>query len=221
MIEKQTFLPVFSGFYDTVWEASDDIEYELEDWLPESGYKIPKKHRSPEHVRGIAALAWDFYDSSQYEADNVKAVCDCIENDLKELGVIVGLRYEEIVHPRQYNFRNDSVNITVFMTRAQEIKIRGLLIKKEAEFSKWVKDNFTSRPGFISFHSNDYKDWINPESDEYFMEGEYKIGAVLGFLLLQEYGEEYELDLYHACATGALQYFDIQGMIDQYKANNA
>lgn len=67
----------------------------------------------------------------------------------------IGLEYEEMVSPREYNFMTDRLFAKV--SRSDMAKM--LKSVRGEKLNRIVEDMFTSRSGFISHYSNDIKDW--------------------------------------------------------------
>ena len=56
-------------------------------------------------------------------------------------------------------------------------KLIDLIKENNNETEKYFLDNYTSRDGFISFHSNDINDWTNIE---YILEEDkHRVGAII------------------------------------------
>lgn len=69
------------------------------------------------------------------------------------------LAYQGTYHPKYYNFETDSINFE--FSYSENIKEYLLEQAKDNEnFVKFLKDNYTSCDGFISFTPNDYDEWF-------------------------------------------------------------
>ena len=69
--------------------------------------------------------------------------------------------------------------------------IKEYVNKYQEEWSQYLKDNYTSYDGFISFHSNDHKseEWeLNTACKDY-----HKLGVVLGFIAQNEGIKEFDI----------------------------
>lgn len=194
----KTFLPCFSGFYGTIWGVSDDFAYQIKDELSELGYDVEDKDASDFYD------AWDYIDFDDRESDIIKEYTEYIASVLVNMGLVQWVKLEKIVSPRQYNFRNDSANVIMFLTDTNIANIKRYLKEHWEDFQTYLKDNYTSCDGFISFHSTDPFIWY----DE-FMNDEHKLGSVLQFILSNEYNEiEYE-GYYDNESTNTFKYFDL------------
>ena len=176
----QTFLPVFNGFYNTLFEdlidnATDNaIEYYNE--------------------QNNTLLNYDDFDFNFVSIQNeiCKDAVLKIEEKLNEIGINCTIIYENLVSQREYNFSNDSINIEInFKKFSQVIEI---LDQNYDSFSEYIKHNYTSCSGFISSFSSYASDWMEDLRQD--AENEtHKVGSVLDFILqeIEEYKDE---DLY-------------------------
>jgi hypothetical protein len=86
---------------------------------------------------------------------------DCVEKvseKLNDFGINCGIKFEEIISPREYNFTNDSINCEIIFKDFNQVL--NLLKENEETFRDFVKYNYSSRSGFISFYSNDSDEWM-------------------------------------------------------------
>ena len=184
-MKVQTFLPVFNGFYNTLFEdilenaADNVIEYHNET----NGTELNYDNFYFEFVSSQNKICKD-----EISRDAVSK----IEEKLNEIGINCSIKYETLISPRDYNFSNDSINIEInFKKFSQVIEI---LEQNYDSFTQYIKDNYTSRDGFISNHSSYSSDWIKDLRED--AENEtHKVGAVLDFIL-QEIEEYKDDDLY-------------------------
>jgi len=163
------YLPVFPGFYNTLFQA--DEEMIIEDPHTYDDYD---------------------FDYKQYEQDVAKKAVETVEKWLKDFDIKI--KFQELISPKYYNFSNDSINVEYIIGKDTIKKMLDYLeIEKEA-FAKYIKDRYTSRDGFSSSYSSDSEEWI-----KYLKEGykrEHVFGSVLDFILENE-GHDQE-DLYYA-----------------------
>ena len=85
----KTYLPLFSGFYNTLFEP-DTTNFENEN-----------------------NCTYDF-NNSQYEIDVVK---ECIDFVVENCEFVKSIKFESVVSPKYYNYSNDSANIVVKLNR--------------------------------------------------------------------------------------------------------
>ena len=165
-MRKETFLPCFPGFYGTYLEP--EFEYEI-DYI----YEIRKEYGLNE----IEPNPWDYFDNDAYELDVCKSFADLIDGELSDF--VKNIKIQSIVHPREYNFTTDSVNIELDI----DIKaIQRFIYKNLDDFESYLKEKYTSRDGFMSFYSNQVETWRD-ETDNFTELDEHRLGSILEFIL--------------------------------------
>lgn len=156
----KTYLPIFTGFYNTFFSIylEDKIEDELE-------------HLNKEYD--------DInFNYKEYENEVSINCCDIVSQYLKDEGFDNTIKFESLYSPKYYNYSNDSINIDIDIDLNQ---IKDFLKDNKEAFNQYIKERYTSCSGFISHHSNNYKDWINELNEN----EEHKIGACLEFILIE------------------------------------
>jgi len=181
-IKVETWLPLFPGFYNTLYEMDTDrvlYDYnEDDDWhheeRKEKGYTLEQE------------IDYDDLEieNSNYENAVAKSFTELIEKELKKY--VKKITFQAVSSPREYNYYNDSINIEV------EIDIEAIQKYFEdsmiqSQFLDSLKAIYTSRDGFISFHSNNVDIWLQdinnlPNIDKI----EHKIGSILDFIICNE-----------------------------------
>lgn len=158
-MKYHTFAPMFDGFYNTVFQydrESEDIEQYNE-----------------QHGTNLEFDDFDF-DYRDYERRVATAFVNRLETELKQFLPSIRIEFEQVRSPKYYNFTNDSIDIEVKLNLRQLIKL--IADRKEAA-AQYFKDVYTSRSGFMSFHSNDINDWLNVK---YIKENTaHRVGALL------------------------------------------
>lgn len=184
LTKVETWLPVFSGFYGTIWETDSDEEREIE--------YINEKRKE----KGLAPVEWDAieWDYSGYMREAAEGVTRRIASDLKELGLISAMTFQKVVSPREYNFANDSVNIEIELTQENKSLIKNYLQKHTEAFGKHLAETYTSRSGFISSYPNHVEGWTGDIEET--LTDRHKLGSVLNFILLNENPKDYEFEIY-------------------------
>ena len=165
----QTWLPVYSGNYGTVWEDAPNEECEV-DWINE---QRAERNLNPIEFDDIEFNYADFY------KDLAELITDEIEGELKEF--VYSIKFNKLESPLEYNFTNDSIHCEI------KPKIKAIREYIDSNFDKWskyLKDNYTSYDGFYSHHSN------SSESDEWQIDkvckNRHNLGAILNFIGLNE-----------------------------------
>jgi hypothetical protein len=86
----------------------------------------------------------------------------------KEDRIKLGIKhytFSEVVSPREYNYTSDKVyfDLTLNVSRFKKTLTK-LIFDNEELFQEILDDRHKSRSGFISFYSNDLKDWLHFDS---------------------------------------------------------
>lgn len=180
----ETWLPVFSGFYGTIWETDGDEENEL--------YEINQQRKE----KGLEAVSWDdvTWSYDEYKDGVTKGITHHVEADLKTLGMVSSLTFQSLRSPREYNFHNDAIDVEIVLTDKNKSIIKAYLKKNLEAFTSYIKDRYTSYDGFFSSYSNDVYSWLG-DLDETLTHS-HKLGSVLNFVLLNENGEDYEQSIW-------------------------
>ena len=211
---ESTWLPVFPGFYNTVFDAEEDyVRYETEMALDEK-----REYYSAVFSEGVTEEFFDeyFWECLTDREYAMEAVCESICEALKTvdpIGVIKAVEYERLSSPKFYNFSNDSINCKI--TFDQQVLQKYVDDNIEA-FTEFIEERYTSRSGFVSSHSNNVEDWRDMSEL-----GEHSTGSVLEFVFLNEYQEDAQWQLY--VHTGLMEAFgsnigfDTEEMIQKYK----
>jgi hypothetical protein len=158
-IKIEGYLPVFTGFYNTIFEPNEEMYIE-------DGYDYDD---------------YDF-DYKKYYEDMGEACSDAIEEQLEDFEIKIN--FQEVVSPKAYNFSNDSFNVEYTVTPKSIAKITSYLKANKEAFDKYLKDNYTSRSGFMSSYSNDADDWFEDLKNAKKLE--HIFGSILGFILQNE-----------------------------------
>ena len=168
-MKYNTFAPLFPGFYNTVFEYSNEDE-DIKDY----------------NEREKTDYTYDnfTFDYKEYETRIAKAFVNRLERELNVF-LSITIEFQEVISPKEYNFRNDSINIAVDLELSVLIE---LIRNRYNEAKQYFKSTYTSCSGFISSHSNDIQDWLNPE---YILsEPEHRIGALLSALCFSEIDQD-------------------------------
>jgi hypothetical protein len=171
MKKLKTWLPLFPGFYSTVFEAETDYEIEC-----------INEHREEKNLSKIDYddIEWNFED---YETSIVEVYTLTLQALLKDF--VKSIEVEKIVRPKYYNFSNDSVDI---IAEVNEKRIEQYLNDNRMEFATYLENHYTSYDGFMSSYSSHIEDWNIKD----IITCEHKIGAVLQFIaenLIEDYNE--------------------------------
>lgn len=177
-------LNTFEGFYGSYYESELDIV--AEDYINEDGLSYED-------------LEWNFKELAQ-------AIFDEMIEDYKEAfgEMLINPKFKELDSPSFYNFRNDRIYFDCDINKALLVE---WLIDIQADndkrsyFKHEIYNNHTSCDGFISFNSNDLREWLkdlaNFDSDN--EKHKYKLGFLMRCEVLfnsdNDNGTDYELEI--------------------------
>lgn len=153
----ETFCPLFPGFYNTHLEPSEDLEV----------YSYNQEHDTD--------LNYDDFDwhYEDYRERVAKAFVECFERNFQDV-MPAEINYQSISSPAYYNFSNDTINIEVDLDFPRFMEI---VNEKKEEIREYILQNYTSRDGFMSYHSNNVDDWCDPEYVLEFIQ--HRVGALM------------------------------------------
>jgi len=163
----KTYLPIFSGFYNTCWELDlDNVLYSLNQDRQDNGF--------------YSEIDYDMLDidNESYELDIVKSFCDVLPDFMNDF--INSIELEKIVSPKYYNFSNDSADVIIDIN---VYKIRDFIYSHKDNFIIWLKNKYTSCDGFISHYDNDFTSWEADTSNfTNFKINGHVLGSILDFI---------------------------------------
>jgi hypothetical protein len=161
-MKVKTYLPLFSGFYDSHW---DDPCFDGE----EEYFDLPNDKSF-----------YEFIDWNAYHNHIAKEMCNEVESLLSDF--VSSIEFEKISSPRYYNFENDAIHCEIDFN---EEKVMNYLNENKEAFSNYIRERYTSRDGFISFYENNAEEWLHE-----WQEDSHKVGSVLQFICENERFEE-------------------------------
>jgi len=172
MTKIETFLPVFPGFYNTIFEAN--VEDELYSQNSDRDTSLPK-------------LEWDDleFEYDDYEQEVVEQCCAFMQGNLAEF--VTEIRFQSITSPKEYNFKNDCGNIEVDLSEENIKAIRDYIYLHLEKYEKYLNSTYTSYDGFMSWYDNDFDSWKGYTDDfsDYSQKFHY-LGSILEFICRME-----------------------------------
>lgn len=201
MLNIKSWLPIFSGFYGTIWDNSENNS-ELE-YLREQGL-------TDEELEELSSLKCYDEGIRDYQDGITRELTNFIGQDLIKLGMLKSIKYERIVSPKYYS--NDSVNVTDTLTKKNQKAIKDYLANHFDAWRKYLQEYYTSCSGFISHYDNDplLDDW---RDDAIF--AEHQLGQVYNFILNNEYtGDDIEYYYYDFVAGNV---YESYGTVDDIR----
>ena len=210
MLKVKSYLPVFSGFYESCFDGSDSaIEYLHEDLYHELKY-------SKDEIDFILDKAFSsntFSDSWQdYKQKTCVNCCNFLEDKFQELGLVTSITYDSLYSPKEYNFSTDSINCTYELDESNIEKIKEYITNNFDLWTKYIKDHFTSRDGFWSYHSNNSSDeaW----QLDTVIQDTTKLGVLLEFVCELEDITDFNMYEYHIDNDGNM-FIHTDSLIDE------
>ena len=170
MKKVETFLPIFQGFYGTIFDVSD---IDLSEFMPDN----------------VLPSAEPEIDFASYKNDAAREITDSVERMLEDF--VFKIVFQKLISPREYNFANDSINCIIYPKMKV---IREYLKTHESEWAEYLKDRYTSRSGFISSYPNTVHEWIEETKNLTELDGHY-LGSILEFISANEGFSEWDIEL--------------------------
>ena len=132
----ESYLPVFTGFYNTLLEA--DEESYIEDGKTYDSYD------------------WDY---KEYHERIAKNCAEIIDKKLKE-AFGISVNFQNLVSPKYYNYSNDSINVKYQLESDSFKRVVSYILENKEDFDGYIREHYTSYDGFVSHYSNDGTEWI-------------------------------------------------------------
>lgn len=130
----------FSGFYCSVHSDAIDSELELRE----------------ENGELVDVETYDYRAAFDYYARNY---CERFSEWVTSTtGLQLGLQFRELISPREYNFATDEIDATISDAAIAELYNK-VTINYSAKLDEVASQRHTSRDGFISFYSPNWREW--------------------------------------------------------------
>ena len=173
----KTYLPVFSGFYNTIWAFNEEnVIYDINDNREAEG------NITFEHL---------YIDYTQYENDVASGLCEVIKDKLSDY--IENIEFQKIYSPKTYNFSNNSIDVAITPNIEN---IKKFIYAHKNEFNQYLKNKYTSYDGFISHYHNYFEAWEDDtQSFNNLNINNHALGSILDFIA--NISELEELDIYY------------------------
>ena len=134
---------------------------------------------------------WDNFQNDKYKKRIQELASEFLDGKIdNDNGIEITIKCKEIYSPKEYNFGTDEIVMDVTYSKMRILQV----VKKDHEnFNQFLKDNYTSYDGFMSFTSNNFDDWLVD-----FEENEVRsVGAVLSYLFQERITENrYEFETF-------------------------
>lgn len=146
-MKNMTTIP-FAGFYETFFSELAGRGYE---------YATPDNTLTDSEKSELADLLYTCQSFRKiYEDMAEKYAIDFNDLFKEETGIDLGLVFESLQSPREYNFETDRIFCHITPEKINELyRATDKKILDDA-----IKGRFTSRSGFISFYPNNLNQWL-------------------------------------------------------------
>ena len=134
---------IFEEFYESNLFNSD-TEYHLNECLQDEDHPETYEIDFMPYCESVAS----------YAVELLKDYCILFQ----ENKIIKEMKYISLNFPRFYNYTTDKLNIEIDFNIN---KLKRFIKNNKTDFNLYLKDNFTSYDGFISFIENNYNDFMN------------------------------------------------------------
>lgn len=151
----------FPGFYESIYSGEIDHaeEMEVEHVLErEREERAPELRLNSDEVYSILRDATDYAKAYDLIARDYVETFSRVVGD--ELGVELGLVFEEMTSPRYYNFETDRIFATI-KDEAVAALFKMSAGNHHTILADVIRSRFTSYDGFHSHYSNDLRDWLS------------------------------------------------------------
>jgi hypothetical protein len=180
-IYLETYLPLFPGFYETIFAPDDGEENELDSM---------NSLRRVMNLYGEVTFDLCDWDYAGYREEVAEKCTIAVETLLKDNGLVDRINYQHIHSPREYNFANDAIYVEVGMGKEHFTRLSKFIHAHWVTFVEYIKERYTSYDGFLSSYSHDANDWAEDTQNFTVFDGNlHQFGSVLEFccgILLRE-----------------------------------
>ncbi|MGY3585718.1 hypothetical protein ACVIGB_005226 [Bradyrhizobium sp. USDA 4341] len=155
-IRRETFLPCFGGFYCTQWE---DMLISTEEIYADM-YAADLEGEDGPDVMELRDMLSEFGDVSKHCTALARSWCELYEKKMaRSLGFPLGLEFEKLHSPSEYNFTTDRICATMPFDTAKAL-FEISRNERHKRLIKAIRAWFTPYDGFLPYYSNVIDDWI-------------------------------------------------------------
>tara|TARA_Y100000310_G_C20334445_1_gene646804 strand:+ start:112 stop:693 length:582 start_codon:yes stop_codon:yes gene_type:complete len=173
-MKTETYLPVFKGFYGSIFEPDETNEIDHINELRTD--------------KGLSEIDFDDceFNYESYYKDVSESLVNEVESELSEY--VESIEFQKLQSPKYYNFENDSIHVII---NPKSDAIINYIHDYKDEWKKYLLDNYKSCSGFISSYD------CFPESDDWndynIINGRHQLGSALNFIAENEGINELDL----------------------------
>lgn len=208
MSKKRVFnlkLDFFVGFYESFLYNCDTAYYAIKNTV--------EWYEQQTGVKDIVSDDDFDFDFKAYSKDVRDAVVDVYPNFTPD--IVESIKFGHMWSPREYNFATDEIYCNFKLTTNWRSKMMAFMKENAEWLKKRIREDWSSRDGFISFMDNCLYDWydhIFKEMDERY------IGSMISYMMILQAKQNGIDDLRYAISMYALD--DIYPDSYVYMTNN-
>lgn len=188
--------PIFKGFYGTVYDMDNMLNKDIV--IEDLTREFTNEEKENEFYIGLLSKYYNdekvvHIDYANYMANVGHLICEYLNDVLYMIFDEVSIKYVCVNSPKYYNYSNDKIEVELKCDEENLIKeLKAYINKHRESFKAYLKANFTSCDGFISFYSNSIVEWLN--KSEY---DSVEIGSMIEFVLYDYNGKIYDDMFYY------------------------
>lgn len=141
-------LPLFQGFYGTCFDVNWEEYEEI----------VEKRISDSEYLENPTSYGDYEFDEPSYELIvarlYVREFKKYVPEYVKDIEVL------RIIHPREYNHKNDEIEARIELSEDFRSKMKDFMSVNEKWLKTKIKEDWSDKPGFWSFMSNDFGRWM-------------------------------------------------------------
>lgn len=141
-------LPFFEGFYESIYENSDTEYYAIREEIEYYDEEMNEKHE-PEDFE---------FDYIQRRQDIIEAFCNAFYEITPSW--VTEVKFESLDSPKYYNFSTDRIFADVTFDDDWREQLLDFIKENYEELKKRIKEDWSSRSGFISFMEDSVEYWV-------------------------------------------------------------
>lgn len=191
-----TFLPFFGGYYEDN-AISNDVEYTIENFdceYPELSEKINDYNLNSELFDAIS----DSIDNDATTNEINKLIVEYYKNNIFDfssdckINSFGTVTYKDMTSPKEYNFSTDKIYCHFDLTEKEikDIENYCFVINRKL-FNNFLKENYSSYSGFISFIDNNVNDfestYFEKKEDESERANFFEFHVIIEFIIAREH----------------------------------
>jgi hypothetical protein len=156
----ETFLPIFPGFYCTLFSPDNELENEIA-YLFE-GERVPLGWNPDLDFQGygnaVAEKACDWLHKTTNDSGDLSATW--FDNNTECSLGIISVTSQGVISPKFYNYTNDSIHCAIELDTKRFASAFNAIIKEHpAAWKQYLHSHYSSSDGFMSHYPDDPLDW--------------------------------------------------------------